>query len=632
MEPIDYLRIARRRSAVILTCLVLGLLAGVSLALTAPRAKAAGAAYQGKATLALKPGSSPPVSLDAMAYYATVGQVPKLAAQQLHYGGDPAALTSRVTAQANDTLGIIVLTADGPTPPQASNVANVFAHNLIAWFDQQAQAEQSQSQSAAQSQVNHLQQQLTKLNQQVATSGGSNSIVQAELDAVSGQYSSAYGHLQQLASSPPANSGLSILQAATVATVVPVVPSKTTLGPAARGVVATVLGLLVGLALALVLEKLDRRIRTRPAAEEAFGLPVLTEVPQGGGRGAGPAVAFRPGSIAAEAYRGLRTALLQPGWERLGWWDGEADSELNGSQAAPIAPDGNGWASPVAPDGNGQGDGDSGGEELHPKVILVTSAGSAEGKSTVVANLAASFAEAGRSVLVISADMRRPMVHRDLGAVNEAGLSDVLAPRGTLPLARVVRDTSVPGVTLVTSGHPEEAPGRLLIRAPEVINEARQLADVVLVDSAPVLAANDASYLLSAADAVVLVGRYRRTTIDSAARARQLLHRLAAPTVGVVLVGARPEREAKRYEDSRRRRAPATPISVPAGRAHLLSITHAGGLSRFPGPDESRAPSSTAAPDNHSDFDDWERVHRPTRSASPTDGLLRRLRGNRRGR
>ena len=159
-------------------------------------------------------------------------------------------------------------------------------------------------------------------------------------------------------------------------------------------------------------------------------------------------------------------------------------------------------------------------------MILVTSAGPSEGKTTTVANLAAVFAEAEYSVLVINCDFRRPRLHRYLGGSDEA---------------RKVVQSDVPGVRMVnnvlSSTHPN--PAEVTAAQRRVIEAARGIFDVILLDTAPLLSTNDASELIGVADLVVLVARAGKTTRPNAQRATEVLHRLEATVAGVAMLGAR---------------------------------------------------------------------------------------------
>jgi len=175
-------------------------------------------------------------------------------------------------------------------------------------------------------------------------------------------------------------------------------------------------------------------------------------------------------------------------------------------------------------------------------VILVTSAGPSEGKTTVVANLAMTFAQVGKRVLVLSCDFRRPHIHELFGVDNSRGLVEALQDIDSdeTVLAGAIKQTPIRDVRLVPSGaHPRNTAALLSSdRMRRAVDEARRLADVVLIDTAPVLASAEVTHLFPLADAVVVVARAKKTTAEIAERASELLKRLDAPVVGVALNGA----------------------------------------------------------------------------------------------
>ncbi len=216
--------------------------------------------------------------------------------------------------------------------------------------------------------------------------------------------------------------------------------------------------------------------------------------------------ATSPGSGVAEAYRGLRAAvLLVP--------------------SRPVAPEGtlppldlSTWRP--------------------PQVLLVTSPSAADGKTSTVVNLAAAMAESGRSVVVLDADFRNPNANRYLGVPRSPGLSDLL--NGAVPggVPAVLQSTSVDGVDLITSGTSPRPPGAMLSRLGGVLEELRTLADVVIIDVAPMLLANDATDIVPHVDSVLVVTHVGRTSGPLAERTVDLLARLAVPVLGVVVQSA----------------------------------------------------------------------------------------------
>ena len=156
----------------------------------------------------------------------------------------------------------------------------------------------------------------------------------------------------------------------------------------------------------------------------------------------------------------------------------------------------------------------------------MTSAGPSEGKTTTVANLAAMFAEADNSVLVINCDFRRPRLHRFLGGSDEP---------------RKVVQSEIEGVRMVNNvlSNPNPNPAEVAAAQRQVVEAARGMFDVVILDTAPLLSTNDASEIMSSADVVVLVSQAGKTSKASAARATEILQRMEATVAGVALLGAR---------------------------------------------------------------------------------------------
>lgn len=169
------------------------------------------------------------------------------------------------------------------------------------------------------------------------------------------------------------------------------------------------------------------------------------------------------------------------------------------------------------------------------KSLVVTSTGPGEGKTLIVCNLAVALARAGRRVLLIDADMRRPQVHRNFRLNLDPGLGGVL--QGRDPIAEVIRPSGIAGLSIVTAGLPPDTPGDLL-ELPVFENAVASIRDEfdwIVIDSPPVMAASDAIALAHAAAAVVFVVGAHMATAREARAALEQLQVTGARIIGAVL-------------------------------------------------------------------------------------------------
>lgn len=400
----------------------------------------------------------PPASMGRIALFIKEGEVPKRAAASLNDSRDPALLASGVVVTpdpASDSIAISTTASDGA---RAAEVANTFAHEAIAYFDERP-------------------------------AGGG-------------------------------NTQLTMLQEATP------LPNQSTSGfviPPDRNIrtaLAALAGLLFGLALAMVLDRLDSRLRTREEVADALRLPIVGDVPRlkRGERAPGKILTIsQPLSIYADGYRAVRTALMHASRLTAEHPDADAPRRFVADDDATV--------------------------EEGAQVILVSSSHAAEGKTTSAVNLAASFAEAGLKVLALDADLRNPDMNIKFDVPQGAGMSDYLADPKRIKLASLVRPTNVPNVGVVTAGTRLETPAALTSRMAPLLEEARDLADVVIVDTAPLLAASDVFDIVPLVDVIVLVVRSGRLTTNAATRVSELLGRFQVPVLGALLIGA-PTRKA----------------------------------------------------------------------------------------
>ena len=252
--------------------------------------------------------------------------------------------------------------------------------------------------------------------------------------------------------------------------------------------VGAILGLLLGVGAIFVRDHFDHRVRDRADLERCLGAPVLAAIT----RAHHPRDVFlrRPLSPEAEAYRYLR-------------------ENLNPLISA-------------VPDGGA--------------VLLVASAQPGDGRTSVAANLAAALAEPGARVLLLDAALRRPAVSEVFGAGRRPGWCDLLAGRASLDEV-AVPVPRVPGLRLVTAGLVTARPAEIFhgTRLTRAFQEMRAQADVIVVDSAPVLEVSHTLALARVSDIVAMVANARSSTREAVSTAVQQV-RAAGPqaVVGVL--------------------------------------------------------------------------------------------------
>jgi len=297
-------------------------------------------------------------------------------------------------------------------------------------------------------------------------------------------------------------------------------------------VAALFLGLLLGFGVAAAREYTDDRIRNREDLETWLASPVLSSIPtrfKGRSAAVGGLITLQePGSIQADAFRGLRTSLL-----------------LETSN-------------------------------IGARSILITSADLDQETTWVAANLGVVLAASGKRVILISADLRNPCLGPAFNTEPEAGLYDVLARFEDL--RDVVHRTSIEGLWLIegrcSPGHDirSQIAGAAdlvdLISAGDVVREALSLADLVLVCSPSLPAYSESASWARACDGVLLVSDVRTTTHSDTARAKELLGRANATIVGAVLL----ERGRRSWRRSRPVMQPAERPTVRTGPD--LSLRH----------------------------------------------------------
>lgn len=517
MAHTDNVHAVVRRWPVVLAAVAAAVLAalataGAGAAPPPTRYTATHTLYTGIGAADTAPGG---IQLPVLALLATAGEVPAHVAERLGSVADPNALAARVEAVADAQLGTLTVTAGGADAEETERLADTFAAEILDFANDRAEQVRNDALQATNEQIVEYEARVRELDAQLATlpeESAEAGLVRAQRDGTIRQYGLGLERLAQLNNATDLGGRLFTLQAAASVAV----SDRDLISPPrslqSRIILALAVGLAGGVALALVLNRIDDKVRSRRDAEEAFGLPVVAEIPTIGSAilRKGPVSVTQPASYPAEAFRILRMALqLMPRWV------------LSPTRPATTGDDATSLAE-VATTIEGR-----------PKVILVTSPAPGEGKTTTAANLATSFGELVPVVIALDCDLRHPGL---LQQFDVAGTTDAVtrsAKKG-LRLWEVLIETAVPNVWCYSgaNGAMQVLMGSNLESA---LTQAREIADMVIIDSGPVLTVNDAATLVPLVDAVIVVARSGRTTVESAQRTSELLARIEAPILGVVL-------------------------------------------------------------------------------------------------
>lgn len=417
-------------------------------------------------------------------------------ALELRSGLSGKEISERVDVSPEGQSDVVSISATTSTPESAARTANVFAKEYIAFRRKADRSKIRDAQRLVQRQLRRL-----EAGEEVVPPDRGSTLAPPETgtsDEVISSLEARAEDLQVLASLQSGNAEL--VQRAEP----PVSPSSTQ--PARAALIGSFVGLLLGVGLAFGIEQLDRRLKRPQELSDAFGVPLVAEVAKS------RSLRRRRGGLAlppaeAEAFRILRANLR--------YFDATRDL----------------------------------------RSLLITSPAPQDGKSTVALQLAVAAAEAGARVLLIEADLRHPRLAAELRLAEDHGLSTVLASRRgevASPVHTIAVESRVNGSSagasfdILTAGPIPPNPVELFESQAmsDLIWEAQETYELVIIDTAPISIVSDAIPLLRQVSGVLVVGRVNGTTRDAARDLREQLSRLDAPTLGVVANFARaPDRQ-----------------------------------------------------------------------------------------
>lgn len=401
---------------------------------------------------------------------ASLHTISRRTAITLDDGTTPDDIDSAIEVSAEGPSDVVSISATDDNPERAQTVANTFAQSFIQFRASADQDVLLEAKRLAEKEFSQLSDEDKTGPRGAQLSRG------AEKLGMMASLQTGNAELVQPAELPTAPSS-------------PKIARNTVLG--------LIVGIIFGIFVAFLLERVDRRIRRPEEAEEAYGVPLLATIPESkhiADSNDGSELSPLPFQE-AESFRSVRASLRYFGVDR------------------------------------------------DVRTVLVTSAAPQEGKSTLAWNLAR-VASLGSKVVLVETDMRRPSLSRQHGISPTPGLSEVLTNQTTVGGA--LQSTPAPesseagqttgSLDVLTGGTPPPNPAELLESSAlrEIVAELRAEYDLVVIDTAPAGVVTDAIPLAKMVDGVLLVVRIDQSNKDSAHRLRENLDMVGANTLGVV--------------------------------------------------------------------------------------------------
>ena len=473
-----YLQILRRRYYWVIAAVVLLGAAAGGYSVNQPKQYTASAQLLVQPTTGTLPSAATqqvisPTDVLTELQLLTAAPVKEAVRQQL--GSEP-----NVSASEVGQTDVIAVAATSTSPTLAAKIANAYANAFVAYQQTVTNAKLAAAEQQLQSQISAIDTQVASLSKSASTS--------PQVDALVVQETALKEELATLqVSGAVSGGGVEVVTPAKAPT------SPSSPKPVQDTLIAAIVGLLLGISIVFLVERLDDAVYSKEEAGRLAGdAPVLGMIPRiGSWKRRGDVVLASTAShnsSVAEAYRSLRTSLQFAGH-----------------------------------DGN-------------MKTILVTSPSPGEGKTATIANLGVVLAQADQRVVIVSCDLRRPRLGQFFERSESPGFTSVILGQTSLGDALQTVE-GLGNLFFLGSGDVPPNPTELLASgaAHEIFSELRQDFDIVLVDSPPLLPVTDAVILAGEADATLLViaaGETKRSQVEQAA---EMLAQVDARRVGVVL-------------------------------------------------------------------------------------------------
>lgn len=407
-------------------------------------------------------------------------------------------LRDMVSVRAPADTQILIVTVEDPDPQRAANIANTVGEVFIDLNQARESLRYAEPINTWQARMDSIAADITEIEGAINDLGEAESAEQlailarlkTDLNEAQIRYTDAFNSLNELQQD----------QAKESSNIVPIESAKpSTIPISPRTMTNTILAIFAGIFAAVgfvfLIEYLDDTVKNQEQVLSDTGLSSLGAIAQIKANDPGDSIVAytRPRDPLSEAYRVLRTNL---GFSSI---DGELRS------------------------------------------IVVTSGSPGEGKSTTVANLAVVMAQAGKRVIIVDSDLRRPVQHKIMAVGNNRGLTTALLDNET-PVTFHLQNTKIRGLRVLSSGPIPPNPAEILSsqRMGQLIEELKEEADILIFDTPPVLTVTDAAVLAPKTNGTLLVVHVGKTRRDTLSQAVERIRKTNSQPLGVVLNRIKP--------------------------------------------------------------------------------------------
>lgn len=420
---------------------------------------------------------------------------------ELNLNMDVTRLQKNIQVELIRDTQLIEIIVDDTDPQRAANIANT----LFEKFSEETISLQASRYAASKQ---NLEEQLLRIDEQIQTVTNQITIIDAEsgditvakledaarinaerdnLETSLAQYRQTYASLLQ------SYEQVRVAEAGSTSNVVQVEPASPSSKPitprtVVNSILAGIVGFFTAIGVILLIDALNDTIREPDQITKELKLPILGLIIRHEATDGGPIAIKEPRSPVTEAFRSLRTNIQFASVDRT------------------------------------------------IKSLLITSPSPSDGKTTITTNLGIVIAQSGRQVVLIDADMRRPFLHKQLGLVNRSGLSEMFVAE-RISLDELLQTSSIKNLRMISAGDIPPNPAELLgsSKLLEIIENINRNADLVIIDSPPIMAVTDLTILANRVDGVLLVVKPGITKMAAVKQSVEQLHRVGSNILGVVL-------------------------------------------------------------------------------------------------